>query len=218
MVIITKTGTYRFKVVLYGPSLSGKTVMLNRLQELYPSRRTRIYSVEEPSGRTLFFDYMVVSAGDNNRFVFDIYTVPGQRRHARQRRVILNQVDCVIFVADSDPQAVRENAISFKELKRYLGGILRKIPLIIAVNKRDLPDALPVRLIVRALGLDKIVPIFPTIAIEGIGIKELFKESFKLTMLARFFPAIYKREINRTLSLYEKYVPEELLKRPLIKI
>lgn len=65
-----------------------------------------------------------------------------------------------------------------------------KIPLIIAVNKRDLPDALPIQLILKSLKLTKPAHVFPTIATTGKGIKELFKEAFKLTILASFFPKI----------------------------
>ncbi|RLE73194.1 MAG: gliding-motility protein MglA [Thermoprotei archaeon] len=218
MVVISATGTYRFKIVLYGPSLSGKTVMLNTVQKTFFGKKSKLYSIEEPDGRTMYFDYLVIRPEKASKIAFDIYTVPGQKRHARQRRIVLNGADCIIFVADSDPQALPENVYSFNEMKNYLGGLLNKIPLLVAVNKRDLPDALPVRVIIRALKLDRIVPIFPTIAISGYGVKETFREAFRLTMLAKFFPSIYEKELERIKEEYKHLLPKELLKKALIKL
>lgn len=217
MVVIAADGRYRLKIVLYGPSLSGKTEILNALRRMFLGAKSKLYSIQETNGRTLFFDYLVIRPASNVNFVFDLYTVPGQRRHAKQRRVILNGADGIVFVADSSPIALYENARSFEELKFYLGGMLDKIPLIIAINKRDLAEALPIRLILNSLKISKPVPVFPTIATTGKGLKELFRETFRLTMLASFFPAIYKKELARIIEIYKHLLPEELLKKPLIK-
>jgi len=218
MVVIAADGKYRLKIVLYGPSLSGKTEMLKTLRKMFIGVRSKLYSIQETNGRTLFFDYLVIRPGNNVNFVFDLYTVPGQRRHARQRRVILNGADSIIFVADSAPIAIYENAKSFDELRFYLSGILDKVPLIIAVNKRDLPDALPIRLVLNSLKLTKPTPVFSTVATTGKGIKELFREAFRLTMLASFFPTLYKKELARIIEMHKYLLPEELTREPLIKL
>jgi len=218
MVFRTKEGKYRIKIVLYGPSLSGKTAMITTLTNIVRGKRSRIYSVEEPTGRTLYFDYMVFQPSGLNKFVFDIFTVPGQKRHARQRRVILYGADCVIFVADSDPRALYENTFSFEELMHAYGGHFSRIPLLIALNKRDLEDALPVKVMLRALKLRSTVPIFETVAITGEGVLAMFKEALRLTMLARFFPAIYEREKEIMELRYEKLLPREVIKRTLVKV
>ncbi len=217
MVVIAADGKYRLKIVLYGPSLSGKTEMLKTLKRMFTGVKSKLYSIQETNGRTLFFDYLVMRPGTNVNFVFDLYTVPGQKRHSRQRRVILNGADGIIFVADSAPIALYENAKTFNELRFYLSGILDKIPLIIAINKRDLPDALPIRIILNSLKITKPTPVFPTIATTGKGVKELFRETFKLTMLASFFPTLYKRELLRTIEAYKTLLPEGVTKEPLIK-
>lgn len=215
MVVIAADGRYRLKIVLYGPSLSGKTEMLKTFKRMFLGVKSRLYSIQETNGRTLFFDYLVVRPGNNINFVFDIYTVPGQRRHARQRRIILNGADGIIFVADSAPIAIYENIKSFEELKFYLGGLLNKIPLIIAINKRDLPEALPIQVILNWLNMTSPVPVFPTIATTGKGLKELFRETFKLTMLASFFPTLYKEELMRVIETYKYLLPERILKKVL---
>ena len=71
------------------------------------------------------------------------------RLHLRDARQVfyLQGADGVSFIADSDPNRMNDNIESFKNLERNLkdyGVDIRKIPLVIQYNKRDLPGALSV--------------------------------------------------------------------------
>ena len=167
-------------------------------------KKGKIRSIEDPSGRTLYFDYMPL--GTSSKVFFDVYTVPGQRRHRKQRKFILEGADAVVFVADSDPAALQENVYSMNELKEFLGDKWGKIPLIIVLNKRDLPDALPETLLLRALKVDRAFPVFKTIAIEGLGVKRVFQEAARYAMLYRLFPDVYKREVETLAAAKEKII------------
>ncbi|MEX0569492.1 MAG: ATP/GTP-binding protein [Candidatus Njordarchaeota archaeon] len=195
MVFKDKYGHYRFKIVLYGPSLGGKTTMLKVLyNKIRGLRKGRLRMVADESGRTIYFDY--VPLGTSGNIFFDLYTVPGQRRHKTQRRIILKGADAVVFVADSDPEALEENIYSIQELRTFLGPDWGKIPIIVALNKRDLPDALPEVVLLRVLRLDGPFPVFKTVAIEGLGVKRVFQEATRLAVLARVFPETYRREVE----------------------
>jgi len=195
MVYKDKYGNYRFKIVLYGPSLSGKTTILRALyNKILGLKKGQIKSIEDSSGRTLYFDYMPL--GTRGKVFFDIYTVPGQRRHKQQRKIILQGADAVVFVADSDPQALQENIYSINELREFLGDQWGKIPLLIVLNKRDLPDALPESVLIRALRIDGPFPIFKTVAIEGLGVKRVFQEAARLAMLYRVYPEVYLEQLK----------------------
>jgi len=199
MVYRDSQGRIRFKIVFWGPSLSGKTTMLKALyNRLRVKIKGRIKSIEDPSGRTLFFDY--VPFGLRGNVVFDVYTVPGQRRHKRQRKIILQGADAIIFVVDSSPDALAENIYSFRELKEFLGQEFDEIPIVVALNKRDLDDALPERVLVKALRLDGPWPIHKTIATEGLGVKRVFQDAAQLSILYRAFPNEYER-FRRSLAL-----------------
>ncbi|MEX2689380.1 MAG: GTP-binding protein [Candidatus Njordarchaeia archaeon] len=194
MVYRDKNGYYRFKIVLYGPSLGGKTTMVKALyNRIFGLKKGKIRSIEDPSGRTLYFDYMPL--GTRGKVVFDIYTVPGQRRHKHQRKVILQGADAVIFVVDSDPNALQENIYSINELKDFLGDHFIRMPVIIALNKRDLDDALPERVLLRALNIEGTFPVFKTVAKDGLGVKRVFQEAARLAMLYRVFPEVYRKEM-----------------------
>ncbi len=158
-------------------------------------KKGKIRSIEDPSGRTLYFDYVPLAT--KGKVVFDVYTVPGQRRHRHQRKVLLKGADSIIFVADSDPQALQENVYSINELREFLGDQWGEIPLIISLNKRDLEDALPRSVLVRALKIEnEPFPVFQTVAKDGLGVKRVFQEAARLAMLYRLYPKVYKSELE----------------------
>lgn len=197
MVFKDEQGRLRFKIVVYGPSLAGKTTMLRHLYSSMDKtlKKGKMRSVEESStGRTLYFDYAPISA--SGRVTFDIYTVPGQRRHKNQRKIVLEGADGIVFVADSDPKALRENKYSLQELEDFLGDKWGDIPILYTLNKRDLEDALPPSVILNSLGVNSSsdVPVFKTVAIDGLGIKRVFQEAAQACVLWRLHPELYKKK------------------------
>lgn len=195
MVYKDKHGHYRFKIVLYGPSLGGKTTMLKALyNKIKTLRKGKLRMIDDDSGRTIYFDYVPLMTSGN--IFFDVYTVPGQRRHKSQRRTVLRGADSVIFVADSDPEALEENVYSFQELRTFLGKEWHSTPIVVSFNKRDLPDALPEVTMMRVLKLNGPFPIFKTVAIEGLGVKRVFQEASRLAVLSKVFPDKYSKEVE----------------------
>ncbi len=138
-----------FKIVYYGPGMSGKTTNLKRIHENLPSdRRSELVSLATEEERTLFFDFMPLDLGTVGGFKtrFHLYTVPGQVFYNAARKLILRGVDGVIFVADSAPNRLRANAEALRNLRENLAEYnltLEELPLVTQINKRDLPNALP---------------------------------------------------------------------------
>src|SRR5678815_4362702 len=138
------------KVVYYGPGMSGKTTNLEIVHQRAPEQnKGDLTSISTDGDRTLFFDFMPLDLGTvaGMRTCFQIYTVPGQVYYNSTRKLVLQGVDGVVFVADSSAAMVQENLESLKNLEQNLaeyGKNLATIPLIIQYNKRDLPDAMPV--------------------------------------------------------------------------
>ncbi|MFW9990606.1 MAG: ATP/GTP-binding protein [Candidatus Odinarchaeota archaeon] len=179
-------GRVRLKIVFYGPSLSGKTTQLKSLYNHAEGiDKGKFTSLEDPTGRTLFFDFVPMQA--TGKVIFDVYTTAGQSRHKHQRKIVLNAVDGIIFVVDSSKDALQDNIDSLKELRRELGSDLgEKIPMVVTLNKRDLPNALPRGKLLVSLDL-KGYPVYETIATEGFGVKKAFQSLAREILLKQIY-------------------------------
>lgn len=134
------------KIVYCGAGESGKTTNLIHIySKLDSAIRSEMTSLEGLNERTLFFDFLSISLGEIKGFntSFSLYTAPGQKQYNTARRLILNSVDGIIFVADSRIEKHEENLESFidltENLKEY-GLSFDTIPVIIQYNKRDLDN------------------------------------------------------------------------------
>jgi hypothetical protein len=108
---------------------------------------------------------------------FHLYTVPGQVFYDASRKLILRGVDGVIFVADSQEERLDANLESVSNLEQNLrehGFDLAKIPYVLQLNKRDLPNAMPVEQLKKLL-LIKGEPVFEAVATNGSGVLETLK-------------------------------------------
>jgi signal recognition particle receptor subunit beta len=168
------------KVVYYGPGLSGKTTTLKRVYEsIRPTHRGEMVSLATEGDRTLFFDFLPVRVErvGHAGVRLALYTVPGQVFYNATRRLVLHGADGVVFVADSHPDAFDNNIESMENLQQNLqesGLSIEQIPVVIQYNKRDLPEALPVEELRRALNKLR-VPDFETIASQGKGVLETLR-------------------------------------------
>ncbi len=168
------------KIVYYGPGLSGKTKNLEWIyNHINPKWRGKMLSVATETERTLFFDFLPLSLSlaYNFRSIFQFYTVPGQSFYNATRRAVLENVDGVVFVADSQEERLDANIDSFFNLEENLnsyGLTLRSIPIVMQYNKRDLPTALPIetlQLEINTMGF----PELEGVAITGQGVLETMK-------------------------------------------
>jgi hypothetical protein len=92
------------------------------------------------------------------------------------RRDVLKGADAVVFVADSEADAMVANEQSLDTLQRTLKGKKGELvaPLVIQYNKRDLSTALPVEMLAKKLN-PRGVPSFSAIALQGIGVDETLR-------------------------------------------
>lgn len=168
------------KIVYVGPSLGGKTTNIQAIHGFIPQQsRTTLQSIDTEGDRTLFFDYFSMDlheiAGFKTKFL--IYGVPGQPYYRSTRKMVLNGVDGLVFVADSDRSRIQDNRESLDDLKSMLmeyGYDYNTIPLVMQYNKRDLFFVTPVEELEASLN-DRGVPSFEAIAVEDRGVKETFR-------------------------------------------
>src|SRR4030065_133846 len=169
------------KLVYYGPGLCGKTTNLQYIySKVDPSSKGKLISLSTETERTLFFDFLPLELGTIRGFKtrFHLYTVPGQVFYDASRKLILRGVDGVIFVADSQAERMDANIESIENLEENLkehGYDLMKIPYVLQLNKRDLPNVLPIDVLAKELRR-KDEPIVEAVAYTGVGVFETLKE------------------------------------------
>jgi signal recognition particle receptor subunit beta len=145
------------KIVYYGPGLGGKTTNLEHVYgKVQPDTRGKLISLATETERTLFFDFLPVDLGTIRGFKtrFHLYTVPGQVYYNASRKLILKGVDGIVFVADSQIERMEANQEAMQNLYDNMaeyGYDLTRMPFIIQYNKRDLPNAAPVKELQSAL-------------------------------------------------------------------
>ncbi len=179
-IINYRTREINCKIVYVGPSLGGKTTNIQNIHGLIPeTSRTKLSSIDTEGDRTLFFDYFSMDleeiAGFKTKFL--IYGVPGQPYYRSTRKMVLNGVDGLVFVADSDKSRVEDNLESLQDLKEMLreyGYDYQTIPLVYQYNKRDLFYVTPVEEFEELLN-ERGCRSFEAIAVQNKGVVESFR-------------------------------------------
>jgi hypothetical protein len=170
------------KIVYYGPGSGGKTTNLQVVHGNIPTAyRGELVSLATEQDRTLFFDYLPLDIGDVKGYKtkFQLYTVPGQVFYNATRKLVLRNVDGIVFVADSQASRFQDTLDSFRNLQenlKELGFDPSDIPLVLQYNKRDLPDAVATSQLEDALNPVGKYKSFESVATEGPGVRETLRE------------------------------------------
>ena len=175
------------KLVYYGPGLGGKTA---NLQWIYDhsgeNQKGKMISLATETDRTLFFDFLPLDLGTVRGFKtrFHLYTVPGQVFYEASRRLILKSADGVVFVADSQEERLDANLETLENLREHLRDHnldFATIPYVLQLNKRDLPNILPVEELRKQLQV-KGESTIEAVAVTGQGVFDTLKEVAKLVL------------------------------------
>ena len=175
------------KLVYYGPGLGGKTANLQWIYEHTGSnQKGKMVSLATETDRTLFFDFLPLDLGTVRGFRtrFHLYTVPGQVFYEASRRLILKGADGVVFVADSQEERLDANLETLDNLREHLKDHnlnFDTIPYVLQLNKRDLPNVLPVEELQKQLSV-KGEPVAGRRCGDGQGVFDTLKEVAKLVL------------------------------------
>ena len=172
------------KIVYYGAGLGGKTTNLQVIyQKTAEQQKGKMISLATETERTLFFDFLPLDLGSVRGFKtrIHLYTVPGQVFYDASRKLILRGVDGIVFVADSQEQRMDANVEALDNLMSNLkehGYDFNKIPYVLQLNKRDLPNILTAESLCKELR-KKNEAVVEAVAFQGSGVFETLKEIAK---------------------------------------
>ncbi len=173
-----------YKIVYYGCGLCGKTTNIQYIYDrVSPAARGRLFSIATEEERTLYFDFLPLSLGDVRglRTRFHIYTVPGQSFYNASRKLVLEGVDGVVFVVDSQVSRLDENVESYLNLWQNLmeqGEDPVRLALVLQMNKRDLDSVFSVGDLAELLDHTG-SPVVEATAVQGIGVFATLKSICK---------------------------------------
>ncbi|MHA1747018.1 MAG: GTP-binding protein [Promethearchaeota archaeon] len=169
------------KIVYYGPAMSGKTTSLRTLFKLL-NKDSHLQSIETTTGRTLFFDFGSLDFKGLEWYVkIYLYSTTGQDFYQSTRPATLAGTDGIIFILDSQEHLLKYNKYSWQELLRYFPDKIKKIPVIICLNKYDYENKITKERLEEEFNLSMYdnVEVIPSIATEGYGVKEAFSLAMK---------------------------------------
>jgi len=135
------------RVVFYGLGLAGKTTLMQRIYDDTPAeQKGKMVSVQADGDRTVFFDLQRPEFGEvqGARLRLHLHTLSGRVHYAESRKLLLRNVDAVVFVADAQAARQEANVASYEELQANLseqGRIPSTVPQILCVTKCDLATA-----------------------------------------------------------------------------
>lgn len=191
-VLNLKSREIQCKIVYYGPGRSGKTTNLEFIHKNYTKQVAgKMISIDTHGDRTLFFDFLPLGLGKIRgcEIKAQLYTVPGQVQYRATRALVLKGVDGIVFVADSLKVRREKNMLSLKDLHENLkkqGIDIRRIPLVLQYNKRDLEKQgfplMPVEKMDHELNRQLKVPSFTASALTGEGVGNTLSRIMKLTL------------------------------------
>ena len=142
MIINYQKKTIQIKMVYFGPAMSGKTTTLKTLMAAF-GQESEMQSIETSTGRTLVFDFgTLMITGKEWNIKILLLTATGQDFYSITRPATIEMVDGIIFVVDSQRKYIEENKRSWQELFLYFGQRLYDLPLVVALNKQDLPETI----------------------------------------------------------------------------
>ncbi len=186
------------KVAYYGVGLGGKTTNLEAIHDqTRPDARGKLVAVNTEAERTLFLDFLPIELGAFRGYNVRLHllSVPGQIAQDSTRRLVLRNVDGVVLVVDSQPEALEGNNYSIRNLDynlRLHGIDPDRVPLVVQYNKRDLPGVLDVEELGERIGVPDGVPELVASAREGWGVFEALKSVVRICMHQLGDPASHR--------------------------
>ncbi|MHB1325075.1 MAG: GTP-binding protein [Thermoleophilia bacterium] len=180
-------GEINYKIVYYGCALGGKTTSLQHVyRKVNPQVKGKLVSIATEEERTLYFDFLPLNLGKVRglKTRFHLYTVPGQRQYNASRKLVIQGVDGIVFVVDSQLNRLDDNVEAYLNMWDNLqdqDDNPMDLGMVMQYNKRDLSD------IFATSDLDELLnhtnsPSIESCALTGVGVFETLRIVSKQVM------------------------------------
>ncbi len=159
----------RIKIVVAGPYGAGKTRFINTASEIETvSTEVELEKpTEEKKTTTVAMDYGRITLDDMTQI--NLFGTPGQDYLDFMWEILAKGMKGFVFIVDSSKPE------SLAEAKNILSSFDTSLPHVIAANKQDYPDPVPVEEIRSRLALSDHVPVIPCAAIEKESVMDVLE-------------------------------------------
>ena len=137
MIIDERNRNIYIKISYFGPMLAGKKTSISVLQNHF-GKNDEIVWVNKRLQITMLFDSGTISFKSQKwNLKVRIYTSTGQKYYILTKPVYSQDIDGVVFVADSQQNAYNRNVTVWHALCDYFGDPIYTLPKVVAFNKLD---------------------------------------------------------------------------------
>jgi signal recognition particle receptor subunit beta len=163
------------RIVFWGIDGCGKTANLEAIHaKLRPDHRGEMRVVPTPLDPTVCYEELPIELGEiaGVRTQIRLIAIPSGSEQRHTRKQILDEVNGIVLVVDSQPERLAENLACIDELRSLLadyGRSLDELPFVVQYNKRDLADDYFMEDLHRKLAPGN-APVFETVATETTGV------------------------------------------------
>jgi len=165
-----------YKVLVTGPFNAGKTEFTRTISDIpivTTERRISDHFKTVKDETTVAMDYGQCRLDGD---LFHLYGTPGQPRFDFMWDILSEEMQAFIVLVDSND---REGLLEAKRLIRLFRRKGR-VPYLVAANKQDLDNVLPVETIGKKLGLDEEIPLVACVATDKASVRNVLNELKRL--------------------------------------
>ena len=166
--------TVEARILYWGIPGAGKTTNLLTIHaKLRSDNRGELRQIPTRVDPSVSFEVLPIHLGEVKGVStrVQIIAVPSSPEQAPTRKQLLDKVDGIVIVIDSQGNRVNENIACFNELKQALaayGRSLSDLPLVLQYNKHDLADLYALEELQRNFHIPG-AAVFETVATEAAG-------------------------------------------------
>ena len=175
------------KIVYYGPPGASLAENLRYIHGSSGPAVSELSAHTAGSEQFLFFSFVPEALGEIRGFKIrlHLFTAVGQSLSPAAHRTLFKGVDGVVFVADGTPTGKTATQQAWQRMQQHLqelGYDPDQVPLVVQLDRRDQPAALPAAELKQLLGLGS-QPIVEANAPRGDGVFDSLKSIARLILL-----------------------------------
>lgn len=165
-----------YKIVVTGPFNSGKTEFVRNGSDIDIVATEKSITTEDRGIKALTTVAMDFGRSETNSDRVHLFGTPGQARFAFMWEILAREMNGFIVLVDAtDPPSFPDAAELVETFSSFVD-----VPYMLVANKVDLPEAVGIDEIRKAIGIDSAVPIMECVATDKTRVRAVVDKMLAL--------------------------------------